>query len=109
VRLREERQGKKQLLDSKRAKILKLGRAPTPGPSRQYHLPAAIQAVLDDRHGNFDSAAMGEETEFGSETYYEEKGSSDRAWQEEWRSFERSLHKLIPAPKFFGSQNAIEA
>lgn len=50
-----------------------------------------IQAVLDDRHGDFDSAAMGEETEFGSETHYEEKGSSDRAWQEEWRCFEQSL------------------
>ena len=50
-----------------------------------------LQAVLDDRHGDFDSAAMGEETEFSSESYYEEKRSSDRAWQAEWRSFEQSL------------------
>ena len=34
---------------------------------------------------------MNEETKFCSESYYEEKGPSDRAWQEEWSSFERSL------------------
>jgi hypothetical protein len=50
-----------------------------------------IQTILDDEHGDFDSAAMGEETEFCSESYYKEKGTSDRAWQEEWSSFERSL------------------
>jgi len=50
-----------------------------------------IQTILDDEHGDFDSAAVGEETEFSSESYYEEKGASDHAWQEEWRSFERSL------------------
>jgi len=50
-----------------------------------------IQTVLDDEHGDFDSAAMGEETEFCSESYYEEKGTSDRAWQEEWSNFERSI------------------
>ena len=50
-----------------------------------------IQAILDDKHGDFDAAAMGEETEFCSESYYEEKGPSDHVWQEEWRNFERSL------------------
>jgi hypothetical protein len=50
-----------------------------------------IQAVLDDRHGDFDSAAMGEETEFGSDTCYEEKGPNDAIWQAEWRDFERAL------------------
>jgi hypothetical protein len=50
-----------------------------------------IQAILDDKHGDFDAAAMGEETEFCSESYYEEKGPSDHVWQEEWRYFERSL------------------
>jgi len=34
---------------------------------------------------------MGEETEFSSDSYYEERGASDRAWQEEWRGFEQSL------------------
>lgn len=50
-----------------------------------------IQAILDDKNDDFDAAAMGEETEFCSESYYEEKGPSDHAWQEEWRYFERSL------------------
>jgi len=36
-----------------------------------------IQKVLEDKFGDFESAAMGEETEFGSETYYEEKGVND--------------------------------
>lgn len=50
-----------------------------------------IQAVLDDKHSDVDAAEMCEETEFCSGSYYEEKGSSDQIWQEEWRSFERSL------------------
>jgi len=47
--------------------------------------------ILDDRHGDFDSAAMGEETEFSSDSYYEEKGASAQGWHEEWRHFEQSL------------------
>ncbi|MEX0960255.1 MAG: RES family NAD+ phosphorylase [Burkholderiales bacterium] len=50
-----------------------------------------IQAILDDKCGDFEAVAMGEETEFSSESYYEEKGPSDYVWQEEWRNFERSL------------------
>ncbi|AIC31308.1 RES domain-containing protein (plasmid) [Rhizobium etli bv. mimosae str. IE4771] len=50
-----------------------------------------IQQILDDKFCDFDSAAMGEETEFSSDAYYEQKGTSDQAWQEEWRSFEKSL------------------
>lgn len=50
-----------------------------------------IQSILDDKHGDFDAAAMGEETEFCSESHYEEKGPSDHMWQEEWLYFERSL------------------
>lgn len=50
-----------------------------------------IQSILDEEYGDFDSAAMGEETEFSNESYYEERGTSDRAWQEEWRDFERAL------------------
>lgn len=52
---------------------------------------ADVQAVLDDRHADIEAAKMGDETEFSSETHYEEKGASDRAWQEEWRTFEESL------------------
>lgn len=50
-----------------------------------------VLEILDDRHGDFDSAAMGEETEFSSETYYEEKSASAQGWHEEWRFFEQSL------------------
>src|SRR6266496_5876326 len=50
-----------------------------------------IQLILDDKHSDFEAAAMGEETEFSSASYYEEKGASDQVWQEEWRNFEQSL------------------
>lgn len=50
-----------------------------------------VQEILDNRHGDFDSAAMGEETEFSGDAHYEVKGASARAWHEEWRSFEQSL------------------
>lgn len=50
-----------------------------------------VQEILDNRHGDFDSAAMGEETEFSGDAHYEGKGASARAWHEEWTSFERSL------------------
>lgn len=50
-----------------------------------------VLEILDNRHGDFDSAVMGEETEFSSESYYEEKGASAQAWHEEWNSFEQSL------------------
>lgn len=52
---------------------------------------ADVLEILDNRHGDFDSAAMGEETEFSGDSYYEQKGASARAWHEEWHSFERSL------------------
>ncbi|MCB1984061.1 MAG: RES family NAD+ phosphorylase [Burkholderiales bacterium] len=50
-----------------------------------------IQIILEDRYGDFDAWAMGEETPFSSESHYEEKGVSDATWQEEWREFERSI------------------
>lgn len=50
-----------------------------------------IQAILDDEHSDFDSAAMGEETEFCPGSYYVEKETRDDEWQEEWRFFEHSL------------------
>lgn len=52
---------------------------------------ADVLEILDNRHGDFDSAAMGEETEFSSDAHYDEKGASAQAWHEEWHSFERSL------------------
>jgi hypothetical protein len=50
-----------------------------------------LQTILDDRHFDFDSAAMGDETEFSDEAYYEEKGDYHSGWANEWAEFERSL------------------
>lgn len=50
-----------------------------------------IQAILDEKYSDFDAAMMGDETEFSSESYYEEKGTSDHEWQEEWSNFELAL------------------
>lgn len=50
-----------------------------------------IQVILEDKHGDFDTAAMGEETEFCSGSYYEEKETTNHIWQQEWLNFEASL------------------
>lgn len=50
-----------------------------------------IQLILEDKYWDYESAKSGEETEFSEDAYYEEKRTSDYAWQEEWRSFEKSL------------------
>jgi hypothetical protein len=50
-----------------------------------------IQSILEEEHGDFDSASMGEETEFASDSYYQKRKVSDAAWREEWRRFENSL------------------
>jgi hypothetical protein len=50
-----------------------------------------VQNVLEERHSDFDMAAMGEECEFDSDAYYEEKGPDDIEFREEWWGFERSL------------------
>lgn len=50
-----------------------------------------VQAILNDRHDDIEAAKVGEETEFSSETYYEEKGASTFAWLAEWQNFEQSL------------------
>jgi hypothetical protein len=50
-----------------------------------------IQEILECRHADIESERMGEETEFASGSYYEEKGVDVSYWEEEWRNFERSL------------------
>ncbi|MGA3846819.1 RES family NAD+ phosphorylase [Ralstonia nicotianae] len=50
-----------------------------------------VLAILEERHGDFDKDAMGEESEFSSDSYYEEKNPDDQGWQEEWHNFEHSL------------------
>lgn len=50
-----------------------------------------VLGILNGRHNDFESAKMGEETEFSFDSYYEEKGTSALVWHEEWRVFEQSL------------------
>lgn len=50
-----------------------------------------IQRILDEKFGDFESATMGEETEFARKSHYEEKGPDDSYWQVEWRQLEQSL------------------
>ena len=50
-----------------------------------------IQSILEEKHGDYDSAAMGEETEFHPHSYYEEKAPSDKTWQAAWTEFEQTL------------------
>lgn len=50
-----------------------------------------IQSILEEKYGDFDSAAMGEETEFCSDSHYEERPASDERWQAAWADFGNSL------------------
>jgi RES domain-containing protein len=50
-----------------------------------------VQKILEERHGDFDADAMGEETPFASDSYYEEVKADDIALRQEWRNFENSL------------------
>ncbi len=50
-----------------------------------------VQELLAERHWDRHSEQIGEETEFSSETTYEEIGTSDETWRAEWHSFEQSL------------------
>ncbi len=50
-----------------------------------------VQKILDIRHSDLDASAIGEETEFSSDAYYEEKAASASDWHEDWNSFERAL------------------
>ena len=54
--------------------------------------PAAdVLEILQDRHGDFDAAAAGEESEFDGDAHYVETGADDQTWREEWDSFEHTL------------------
>jgi hypothetical protein len=50
-----------------------------------------LQVILAGRRFDFDSAAMGEETEFSSDGHYQEKGVYHSEWASESHDFERSL------------------
>lgn len=47
--------------------------------------------ILEDRYANTESAQMGEECEFDSDSHYEEKGVDDHEFAFEWQAIERSL------------------
>lgn len=50
-----------------------------------------VLEILSERNSDWESAQMGEESEFDSESHYEQKASNDVAWQYEWRHFEKTL------------------
>ena len=50
-----------------------------------------VLEILQDRHGDFDAAVAGEESEFDSDAHYGEKGQDDQAWHEEWDGFVQTL------------------
>ena len=57
-----------------------------------------IQRILEDKFFDFDAAAIGEELEFSSDSFYKERDANDARWQDEWRAFEQSL---ITEARFF--------
>ena len=54
-----------------------------------------IQLILANRHWDLELAKMGEESEFADTTYYEQCGTDDRHWQDEWDGFEHSLRSEV--------------
>ncbi|CFQ11179.1 RES family NAD+ phosphorylase [Yersinia enterocolitica] len=55
-------------------------------------IASAVQQFLEDRHSDFDSASMGEETEFASESHYEERRKVDTGHLDGlWKKFITSL------------------
>lgn len=50
-----------------------------------------VQEILQERHSDFDAAAMGEECEFDSDARYEQITPDDYDWQEVWQAFETSI------------------
>lgn len=50
-----------------------------------------IQRLLEADNASIGPDTIGEESEFSSESYYEEKDTSDAYWQGQWRDFEQSM------------------
>lgn len=50
-----------------------------------------VQAILHDRHGDWDSWTSGEITPFADDLNYEEAPIDDQKWHQEWDEFERTL------------------
>lgn len=50
-----------------------------------------VLEILEERHSDFEAAAIGEECEFASDSCYEEKTINDHEFAFEWQAIERSL------------------
>ncbi|MEZ4330893.1 MAG: RES domain-containing protein [Myxococcota bacterium] len=62
---------------------------------------ARVLGILTDRHDDIDAARIGEECEFGEDSYYQRRRASDGGWSAKWRDFEESLKK---ENRFFNDQ-----
>jgi hypothetical protein len=60
-------------------------------PRTSRHRRRDIQRVIEEKHFDIDAAKAGEETEFSRWSQYEEKGTSDEGWRDQWERFERLL------------------
>ena len=58
-----------------------------------------IQKELEDRHYDHDSAPIGEETEFDSESHYEERDLNGDYWRRQWFELDRTIKTQA---RFFG-------
>ena len=61
----------------------------------------AIQEILEGRHGSWDDYQMQNETEFDSESYYEESATGTGEWSKLWSTFERELKE---SSRFFSNK-----
>jgi hypothetical protein len=50
-----------------------------------------IVEILDDKYSDFESAKIGEETEFSAASCYEAVSVDARIWEQEWEQFKHSL------------------
>ena len=66
-------------------------------------IAADVQAILEDRFEDVESARMGEETDFAAESHYERKELTAHAWQQEWMHFVNSLQSEA---RFFNASAA---
>ncbi|WP_428244003.1 RES domain-containing protein [Gynuella sp.] len=56
-----------------------------------YEAAEDIQKILENRHSDFDSAAMGEECEFDSDAHYIESMPDSGEWYIKWQQFEKTV------------------
>ncbi len=62
-----------------------------------------VMEILSERYFDFDSAAMGDESEFDAEAYYMMTPVSSTIWEENWISFE---NKMRTEARYFSRESA---